>query len=56
MNNRSEPMTKEERRKAMPLTTEVVDAFTAEFGPLDAIKATEAGHEIHWQKKPEPKA
>lgn len=43
-------MTKEERRKAMPIVTEFIDAFRAEFGEPEFIKASENGHEIEWQK------
>ena len=53
MNSPSKPMTKDERRKAMPLTAEIVDAFTEEFGTLDAIRAEENGHSINWAKKPQ---
>ncbi len=53
MNTQSKPMTKEERRKAMPLTAEIVDAFTEEFGTLDAILAEENGHSINWQRTPQ---
>ena len=53
MNSPSKPMTKDERRKAMPLTAEIVDAFTEEFGTLDAIRAEENGLSINWAKKPQ---
>lgn len=44
-------MTKEERRKAMPYTSEFIDWFRAEFGDPVEIRASENGHEIDWRRK-----
>lgn len=41
-------LSRSERRKAMPKTTETVDAFRAVFGEPVAIAAEEANHRIVW--------
>lgn len=47
-------MTREERRKAMPLTTAFVDDIIAHFGRPRSIRATENGHEIVWTDRTAP--
>jgi hypothetical protein len=47
----SQSMSKEERRKAMPYTTEFIDWCRAEFGDPIAISASENGHSIEWRRK-----
>lgn len=44
-------LTKEERRKAMPYTSEFIDWFRAEFGEPVEIRASEGGHSINWRLK-----
>jgi len=44
------PLSKEERRRLMPVTTEIVDAYREVFGELASIQARENGIEIDWQK------
>lgn len=44
-------MTKEERRAAMPIVSEFIDLFRAEFGEPEKIVASENGHSIQWERK-----
>lgn len=46
----TEPMTREERRAAMPECAEFIDLMRAEFGELNSIHAEENGHIVHWEK------
>lgn len=41
---------KDDRRRLMPYTTAIVDAYREAFGELEAIKATEAGIAVEWRK------
>jgi hypothetical protein len=43
-------MTKDERRAAMPWTTEIVDDMRKHFGELNSIIAKENGHRVEWRK------
>lgn len=43
-------LTKEARRKVMPQTMAIADAFWRQFGPLEEIYATEGGRTFHWKR------
>lgn len=46
-------MTKQERRAAMPITTEFIDEMRDLFGEIPYIKASENGLKVEWGKRTE---
>lgn len=44
-------MTKDQRREAMPWSTEVVDDMRHNFGEVTFIRAAENGHEVIWNEQ-----
>lgn len=47
---RQSEMTREERRKQMPISTALIDAWRAAFGEMKSIKARENGLTVDWRK------
>lgn len=42
-------LSKEERRKAMPINSEIVACYQEVFGQLGGIRAQERGHKLVWR-------
>ena len=47
----TKPITREERRAAMPECTQFIDEIRKVFGEPNAIHAEENGHTVHWEKR-----